>query len=147
MGNKLRMYREFKTKFGLENYLMDIKNINCRKLVTKLRISDHHLQIELGRRSKPRIPPDSRFCKFCVTSVEDEFHYLMKCPKYSSDREVLFSAMKVYYPIFDSLNEREKFLYILSSDDTLSLMKYIRNTMFPPAAKGTDINKSVLCNV
>ena len=101
-NNKLRTYRLFKRIFTFENYLLDIKNINCRKLVTKVRVSDHNLQIEVGGRAIPRIPPEERYYQFCKFSVEDEFHYIMKCPKHATDRNVLFSSMMLYSPGFDS---------------------------------------------
>ena len=126
--NKLRTYRQFKTHFSFEDYLMDIKNIKCRKLITKFRISDHHLQIEMGRRSVPKIPSEERFCKFCKFLVEDEFQFIMKCSKHVAFRNVLFSAMKSYFQNFEHLSDREKFLYILSFEDKMPLLKYISNT-------------------
>ena len=63
--DKLRTYRTFKSVFKLENYLIKIKNPTCRRLITKFRMSDFHLQIELGRRCMPKIPANERFCKYC----------------------------------------------------------------------------------
>ena len=142
--NKLRTYRQFKTHFSFEEYLMDIKNINCRKLITKFRISDHNLQEEFGRRSVPKIPFHERFCNFCKSLVEDEFHYIMKCCKYVAHRNVLFSAMVSHSQNFEHLSDREKFLYILSSKDKMSLLKFITNTTEKsPAAVSSDY----VCNI
>jgi hypothetical protein len=38
-----------KTDFGYENYLSIIKNFEQRRRLSKLRISAHKLQIEIGR--------------------------------------------------------------------------------------------------
>ena len=41
------------------------------------------MAIETGRYSKPKTPHNERFCKFCKDQVEDESHFLLKCPKYN----------------------------------------------------------------
>ena len=46
---KLRTYLKIKTNFGYENYLSIIKNFEQRRKLSKLRISAHKLQIEIGR--------------------------------------------------------------------------------------------------
>jgi hypothetical protein len=46
---KLRTYLKIKTNFGYENYLSIIKNFEQRRRLSKLRISAHKLQIEIGR--------------------------------------------------------------------------------------------------
>ena len=54
-------YKLFKDRLKFENYLTNIKNIKHRVASTKLRLSDHNLLIEEGRRMRPRIPTeDSR---------------------------------------------------------------------------------------
>ena len=132
--NKLRTYRIFKTSFHLENYLLDIRNFTYRRWLTKLRISDHNLQIELGRRSIPKVPANERFCKYCKSLVEDEFHYVMICPKYCTYREMLFSSIISCYPGFIDLDDKEKFIYIFTQRDKLSLVKYISSTLISPSA-------------
>ena len=42
------------------------------------------MAIETGRYSKPRTPHNERFCK---DQVEDESHFLLKCPKYNIPRQ------------------------------------------------------------
>ena len=48
-------------KFGYEEYLNDIKKQPDRIALTRLRISNHCLEIETGRHQKPPIPRDARF--------------------------------------------------------------------------------------
>ena len=48
-GRKLRTYALMKTEIGMEIYLTEIKNITIRTQVTKFRLSDHNLMIEIGR--------------------------------------------------------------------------------------------------
>jgi hypothetical protein len=47
--DKPRTYLKIKTNFGYENYLSIIKNFEQRRRLSKLRISAHKLQIEIGR--------------------------------------------------------------------------------------------------
>ena len=47
--NKLRTYCLFKRKFEYEKYLNMQKDFNKRRNITKLRISAHRLEIEIGR--------------------------------------------------------------------------------------------------
>jgi hypothetical protein len=47
----------------LEDYLSTLNNFNSRKILTKFRISDHKLEIEIGRYKK--VPREQRICKAC----------------------------------------------------------------------------------
>ena len=48
-GNKLRCYRQFKTTFHTESYLLECHNRMHRQYFAKLRLSAHKLHIETGR--------------------------------------------------------------------------------------------------
>ena len=60
--NKLRTFRKFKLTHDYENYLTNVRNINHRVAITKLRLSNHKLAIETRRYVKPYQPPDQRIC-------------------------------------------------------------------------------------
>ncbi len=47
--NKLRTYNTFKSTFEYQNYLDYGSDFRQRKIVTKLRISAHSLEVEVGR--------------------------------------------------------------------------------------------------
>ena len=52
----------------------------------KIRISNHKLVIQTGRNNQT--PPHDRFRPVCNAGIiEDEFHFLLHCPKYSVPRE------------------------------------------------------------
>ena len=57
--------------FELEKYLVLLKDVNIRKNFSKLRISAHNLNIEVGRHKRPTK----------LHEIEDEFHYVLKCKK------------------------------------------------------------------
>jgi hypothetical protein len=48
-----------------------------RILLSKLRISNHNLEIERGRHRG--LQAKERICKLCLKEVEDEIHFLLKC--------------------------------------------------------------------
>ena len=56
--------------------------------MTKLRISAHNLQIETGRYTVPKTPIENRKCSHCGL-IEDEFHFLLECSLYNTERESL----------------------------------------------------------
>lgn len=68
--SKLRSYAIFKKEIGYEKYLSEIKKTSTRIQVTKLRLSNHTLMIEIGRHTKRKIEKERRFCPFCPKSTE-----------------------------------------------------------------------------
>ena len=65
-----------------------------RITLSKLRLSSHHLEIEVGRWAKPkRTPLDQMKCCAC-NKVEDVFHFLLKCELYNQIRN---KYIKKYY--------------------------------------------------
>ena len=79
-NGKLRCYFSFKCNFGFENNLSIVRSFEHKKHITKLRISAHKLQIEVGRYQGTL--PQNRVCHRCNTGeIDDEMHYLFKCVK------------------------------------------------------------------
>ena len=61
----------------MEKYLT-VHNFEHRKDVTKLRVSDHHLHIEIGR--KQNIERKNRTCTKCTeNNIGDKLHVLFEC--------------------------------------------------------------------
>lgn len=91
--SRLKFYREIKEEYKYEQHL-DIQHYDKRRLTSKLRCSDHALEIEKGRH-KPvhtRKPVQDRKCIFCPHgNVEDEKHFLFYCE--------LYSEIRLRYPI------------------------------------------------
>ena len=113
--NKLRTYKLFKTELIYENYLSQC-NLKYRKSLTRFRISAHRLEIEKGRYSRPPVPASQRLCKSCKDKVEDELHFLIECSKLSESRVELFKTVSNICPNFNSLNENEKFIFLMSAE-------------------------------
>ena len=89
--NKLRTFRKFKLPHDYENYLTNVRNINHRVAITKLRLGNHELPIETGRYVKPYQLPDQRICPLCKTGLEGEEHFFMNCIAYRDPRQELFN--------------------------------------------------------
>ena len=86
--SRLLFYRKIKSEFGMENYVK-IPGFQQRRHISKLRCSDHALEIEKGRHKKgnTRTLANERICTLCKNGqVEDEEHFLLKCDAYKSLR-------------------------------------------------------------
>ena len=93
---KLRTYGKFKTEYKMEDYLKCVKNFKYRKVLSKLRLSNHRLRIETGRFINE--PPENRICIYCNTqSVENEEHFLVQCPAYNHFRSNLPYSFSLTY--------------------------------------------------
>ena len=92
-SSKLTFYSTFKTDHNLENYLVFIKDPYKRKCLSRLRVSNHNLQIEIGRYQN--IPREERLCKICNSGeVENETHLLLSCKAYEQSRANLRSSLE-----------------------------------------------------
>ena len=93
----LRTYRLFKSSFGPESYLFNVKDQRYRTAITKLRASSHILEIERGRYSKPMVPSHLRMCKKW-NMVEDEEHFVTKCVVNINERSQLLAKVRCIFP-------------------------------------------------
>ncbi len=71
-------YQLFKHKFRYDGYLSDIKDNQQRVAMTKFHTSAHHLEVELGRYTRPVTAKEQRVCKAskvqATSLIDDEFH-------------------------------------------------------------------------
>ena len=80
--SRTQFYDKIKTQFSFEKYL-EIPNFFQRQVITKLRVSDHKLEIEKGRHNK--VPKEERWCRVCDSGeIETEEHFLIKCKFYDN---------------------------------------------------------------
>ena len=119
-GNKLRTYRKFKTVFNQESYLNIIPSFETRRELCKFRVSNHKLQIEIGRHNNIAI--ENRLCATCQ-EIEDEEHFLTKCTKYNNMRRELYSSVTNVCPNFSSLPNEDRFVYLLTCDNEIVVEK------------------------
>ena len=120
--SKLRTYGTFKKDIGFEKYLSDIKDPKKRAIVTKLRLSNHRLMIEVGRHKN--IPKELHFCPYCPNKVETEAHFLLECSVYKLLREEMMHRIDLMNKNFKYYPEEYKLQYLLFEMD-LSVSNYI----------------------
>ena len=83
-------------------------------------LSSHNLFIETGRHKN--ITRDKRFCKICTTEIEDEYHFLLVCPIYSTLRT---KFLKKYYWYRPSMYKLIQLLSVNNVKELCSLGKFI----------------------
>ena len=92
-NSKLFFYCRYKTDFEFEKYL-HLPNFYERKAISKIRCSDHELEIERGRHKNTS--REMRYCKYCNgQQIETEEHFLFDCTYYNDIRtRVAFPTSK-----------------------------------------------------
>lgn len=119
-GNKLRFYKLVKDNFAREKYL-DILPNRDRVNLTRLRVSAHKLQIELGRYNNPPTPVALRKCSSCDV-IEDETHFLLRCKKFEVHRKEMFDSIRKASPIPKSDHGKIRLLLCSSNQSILSAL-------------------------
>ena len=110
---KLRTYSLIKQEIGREDYLEQIKNTKHRQQLTKFRLSNHKLRIEVGRHMN--LPKEERICEMCNKGIEDEIHFLVKCDFYKTLRKPLYDICTELRPQFGFYSDQEKFIFIMTN--------------------------------
>ena len=88
--NKSLTFRLYKENVTIAPYLLHVKNRKYRRTMSKLRLSDHNLEVEISRHTKPKTNHENRICKLCTDpNIEDEVHFLLRCKNLKSERLLL----------------------------------------------------------
>lgn len=72
--SKLFLYSHLKSDINLEENLSQNNSFKNRQILTKFRLSDHGLKIEIGRYQN--IPRDQRLCNIC-SEIDNENHFFL----------------------------------------------------------------------
>jgi hypothetical protein len=116
-SSKADTYKVFKITPKFEKYFECIKNIKHLKAFTKLRLSDHNLMIEEGRRRRPILPRNERLCNTC-NKLEDEIHFLIDCDKYKYERLEKFKTITEEVPNFELMpDSKAKFIFLMTQEN------------------------------
>ena len=105
----------FKPDMKFEPYLYH-NNRKERVMMTKLRVSDHKLMIEVGRHHRPILPRPDRKCPMCNEFVEDEVHFLTKCCLYGT-RDKYWTDIFDCVPQITTHSNTDQFIYIMTQED------------------------------
>jgi hypothetical protein len=84
--HKLRFYRLFKSNVQVEKYVQYNLTVSERSFTAQLRSGTLPLHVETGRFRNIKL--ENRICSLCqLNEIEDEVHFLFKCPLYNEVRE------------------------------------------------------------
>ena len=102
VGNtaKLGVLRTCKQVYTKSSYLTAVSIPAHRIKLTKLRTSSHNLQIEQDRHCRNRPDRSARRCRICKLETEDEMHFLISCPGYTTFTQSMFIEISSMYPDF-----------------------------------------------
>ena len=102
-----------------------VKTRNQRSQLSRLRVSAHRLECELGRYKRPQVPRDQRFCRYCppqpgpggqtVRPVDTECHCLTECQVGQVERLDLYNDISSRNCRFSSLCNADKFKVLVCS--------------------------------
>ena len=144
---KALVHKSYKNSIRYEQYLSMVQNRFDRRIITKLRLSDHCLAIESGRHTKPQTPREKRFCKECPNKIEDETHFILSCPSFSSERDTFLESMQVLYPNFSSIpTDNQKMIFLSTNKDGnfLSLFSQYLTTIYKKRQTNQEKNRASL---
>ena len=141
-SNRLRVFKQLKNKTGTESYLNEVHISKHRVALTKLRLSAHTLEIEVGRYNKTE--PKDRLCCYCKTmgkrEVEDETHFLINCPQYKELRET-FLPLNVLNN--SNLSDEGKMIKIMSDTKTYKSLAKFTCQAFENRKDNLEVIKSI----
>ena len=102
---------------------------------TRFRCSSHNLAIEKLRPTHDRV---DRVCKYCrhhgITVIEDEHHFLLRCPLYINERSIYIQKYLTYHN--DAV-----FTYLLSSN-CHSVVKNVATYIYHANHRRTEYNSA-----
>ena len=106
----------FKHDYKISSYLDLTRNSTERKDSVKIRTNNNKLMIETGRYNQT--PHNDRFCPVCNYGIiEDEFHFLLHCPKYSIPREKFYNQIQHNFVDFNQLSSTELLIKLMNSQN------------------------------
>ena len=113
-SSKLKTLCTLKNNFVREDYLLSVSNIANRTALTKFRLSNHNLMIEKGRHENMQLC--DRSYPFCPDQIENEFHFLIKCPIYVELRKKMLDDIKnIIYGFYYPQDENFLFWFLLKN--------------------------------
>ena len=118
--------------------------------MTKFRISAHSLRIQTGRyERKPnkenkliKIVREERRCLYCNNNdVEDEIHFLLKCPLYSIEIEIVMDFIYNDNNQVASLQTNDKFYWLLN-DENINIINKLSECILKNFEKRFSLNQN-----
>ena len=118
---RARFYRVVINDLSFYEQLDKIHNKSHRNALARLITSSHRLRVETGRWERPVIPYESRICTMCH-KLDDEFHFLLECPRYHDIRR---QYLPTYFRVRPSMFKCIELLNTNNDKTVRSLAKYV----------------------
>ena len=126
-------YATHKNNYEFEGYLTHVKIKKHRNALAKLRLSDHDLQIQKGRHSRPKTPRHERKCLTCTEYIEDEAHFLLECKDDEKHKLDFIDTIECTYPEITKISGKYlkyKFLMKMNNPEALRSLAFLVNFCF-----------------
>ena len=117
---RARFYRVVINDLSFYEQLDKIHNKSHCNALARLISSSHRLRVETGRWERPVIPYESRICTMCH-KLDDEFHFLLECPRYHDIRR---QYLPTYFRVRPSMFKCIELLNTNNDKTVRSLAKY-----------------------
>ena len=85
-SERFSCFRTFKSSIYLSPYLINLKHIQARISLIRLRLGVSQLNTH-KLRFKRNVKDDDLSCPFCVNQIETEIHFVLLCPRYADLRQ------------------------------------------------------------
>ena len=105
-------------------YRVVISDLSFDEQLDKIHNKSHRnawLRVETGRWERPVIPYESRICTMCH-KLDDEFHFLLECPRYHDIRR---QYLPTYFRVRPSMFKCIELLNTNNDKTVRSLAKYV----------------------
>jgi hypothetical protein len=122
---------ESRYSYAHQSYLQVITNVQLRQSLSRLRCSNHRLEVECDRHAKLKsIPRRNRVCRLCsLGAVEDEDHLLLVCPAHHDIRcrfgqhpRKQLTPCSLLPELMHSTTQKAIALYLVSCLDNMSAL-------------------------
>ena len=114
----MQFYLALNRNFTLAPYLTLITDKNLRTTLTKYRLSEHSLVIEVGRHRQTWLPKEKRLCPHCEQGIiETELHFLTQCTKYKDIRQNYLKNNGEVLPEFLLASSEERLSYLTGENE------------------------------
>ena len=136
-SSKLAFYKTYIFLGQRSAYVDILSKRSARSSLCKLKLSAHNLAIEQGRYIN--LPHEERICHCCNTGdIEDEAHFMFKCPKFVEQRFILKTYICNFYHI-QKLTEKQ-FLHLCFKSKSFQILKMVSSYI----SKCLDIRSNIL---
>ena len=138
----METYVALNRQYTMAAFLTTVSDTKLRRTLTKYRLSEDHLAVEVGRHRPTWLPRQERLCSHCDQgAVETELHFLIHCNKYEGLRDQYFTKIINIFPDFLNLSDPERLpVLLVEREDCCRLAaRYVaachelRNSLSPPS--------------